>query len=1139
MVAILVVVALGFATPGAAKAFALPLHVGPAQSVPPQLDSTATSVSSTEAATAPGIPVKLTASVTDTSSTPSAPGGIATFTDEGAGGTFSATTCALSTTSSGESACSVTYTATAPIGSNVTILVIYAGDATHVSSARSFTLQVSYLSTIVVSPRSLSVTGGKVINFTATVAGPKGAKAPAPQGDVSWSDNAAGGSFGTGSCILARVNNYSSACTVTYSAPSPSNATIGVEISAAYPGSGAYSASSGSASLTVSPPTVPMTVSYALVGNGTGVLPPTFTYTASNQTKTVLMTGTPTTYTADVNSEWFVSNQLANSSQSDAWNLDGGAQGNAAFVPGGFELTFTYYHQYSVDLGYSIVGGTAGASVPPFVTFTSFGVTMDTGAPGRTWVDVGTLYSYPAQIPGSIGNVRWIAQNVSGIVTGPGDLSPTYYHQYSLSVSFTVKDSPGNQAAPIFTAVAMGSRFNVSLGSLASKTWLDAGSKYSLTDPLAGATSTVRWSAGNSSSGVVTDSDIAVTYYMQNPVLASFKTNDASVPAQVRDGSPTPTFASIVSVSGGVNVTVPLTTQPQEVWLDSGTGYTIQNVLLALPGERWVATGDVTGTVAPGASASQTYFHEFLLNVSHAAPGALASPPSLTFTALGSQAQSPLTPQGSPVWADAGTRFFVPDTLPGDRWYAPSAPDGVASSANMTVIFYHQYELNASLAVVGGGLPSQSSISGMSGGQPFTELLGTSTVGVWLDSGTNYTIPQTLLHLATERWVAASNLSGTASSPSAVTQLYYHQALLNLSSTGGPSSAPGAEVAYVSFGVKEGTALGQNSTAVWADVGTSFSVQSIVNVSAGERWYSGISGGNVTGPVQDAARYFHQYLLSYSYTATGANMTPPPALAVVEAGRSALLNLTSQTGLVWADAGTHWQAAAATLQSGERWLAGAPTQGTVTGPASLQLSYALQFLVVTSASPASGGNVTRGGWYNASSQVTLLAVAGQGWAIGGWRGAGASAQSGTGSTLSLQLRSSVNETAQFDPSLTIISSNGGSVKYTTGPSVQSIDSGRSAQTYVAGDSNVTLEAHASFPFQFVKWSGIDANTSDPLSLSVTAPTVIQAIFAPSYLDLIGLPTAVFASCLTVYLARHSILASGKQLLRNLRIGRRS
>jgi Divergent InlB B-repeat domain len=1109
------------------------------------VDPTATSISSSAASVSPGGSVTVTAFVSDTSASPFPPTGVVSWGDEGAGGTFSAPVCTLSPAGSVQSECSVEYTTVATSGATLSIVGSYAGDLNHSSSAGLATIPVISPSATTISANSLSVISGQVINFTVTVTDENTGPKNAPLGDVSWSDGGAGGSFSATQCSLGQANNYSSYCTVTYTAPSGLTGALSVEISATYAGDALSSPSAGKASLIVVPATIPMTVNFVMVGNSQGVVAPTFTYTVSNETQTVFLTATPTTYTVGVNTEWFVSNQLGNSSKSDAWNLNGAAQGTARYsfgaTDGGSSMRFVYYHQYFVDLGYQVVGGTAGASIRPFVTFTSFGVTIDAEAPGQTWVDVGTSYAYPALIPGSIGNDRWIAQNVSGTVTGPGNLSPIYYHQFNLSVSFAVRDSPSTQAPPTFFAESMGSRFNVSIASLTSKLWLDAGSKYTLTDPLAGANSTVRWSAGNSSSGAVTDADIAVTYFKQYQVVASFKITDGSTAAIVTKGVSTPVLASLAGVSGAENVTIPLATKPLQVWLDSGTAYSIPNVLLALPGERWIATGDVTGTVALGATVSQTYYHQFLLNVSYLAVGAPSSPPILTYTTLGTQAQSPLIVQGSPissgstVWVDAGTQFFVADALAGDRWYAPSASGGLASS-NMTVTFYHQYQIEVSLKVLGGGLPAQSSILGTSGGQAFTELLGTEPVGVWLDSGTNFTIPQTLLQLPTERWVAASDMTRNATSPTTVTQLYYHQALLNLSSSGAPPASSPA-VGFVSMGERTDVILGQGSSAIWADVGTNFNVQNVINGATGERWSSGVLGGTVTGQIQETVSYFHQYLLNYSYATIGGDMKPPPALTIVEAGRSIALNVTSQFGQFWADDGAPWQAAATPPLPGERWLSGTPTHGTVIGPGSLHLSFYLQFLVTTAASPASGGKVTPGGWYNASSDITIQAVPAQGWALGNWNGLGLGGYSGTDSTLFVHVLSTINETAQFEPSLTVISSNGGSVRFTTGPSVQSVSAGRSAQTFVTGDGKVTLEAHASFPYQFVTWSGIDSNSSDPLSLSVSAPTTIQAVFAPSYMDIIGLPAAVFASCLTIYLARHFLLASGKQALRNMRRGR--
>src|SRR4029077_15022943 len=100
--------------------------------------------------------------------------------------------------------------------------------------------------------------------------------------------------------------------------------------------------------------------------------------------------------------------------------------------------------------------------------------------------------------------------------------------------------------------------------------------------------------------------------------------------------------------------------------------------------------------------------------------------PPFTYTQLGNQTSIPVPSQGLTVWADGATKFFVPDTQPGERWFAPAAPRRLATSANMTVAYYHQYLVNVSLKVNGGGQPAQTLIAGTSGGQQIKELLGQS-----------------------------------------------------------------------------------------------------------------------------------------------------------------------------------------------------------------------------------------------------------------------------------------------------------------------------------------------------------------------------------------------------------------------------
>src|SRR4029077_20041174 len=171
----------------------------------------------------------------------------------------------------------------------------------------------------------------------------------------------------------------------------------------------------------------------------------------------------------------------------------------------------------------------------------------------------------------------------------------------------------------------------------------------------------------------------------------SFKVNDDSLPVRLVGGVASSVIPSLVGLSGNQQATVSLGATPQPIWLASGGSYTISKSLVVLSGEKWTATGDITGNATPGVKAFQTYYHEYLLKVLYSTPHASSSVPPFTYTQLGNQTSSPVSSQGLTIWADGGTKFFVPDTQPGERWFAPSAPDGLATAANMTVAYYHQY----------------------------------------------------------------------------------------------------------------------------------------------------------------------------------------------------------------------------------------------------------------------------------------------------------------------------------------------------------------------------------------------------------------------------------------------------------------
>jgi hypothetical protein len=208
--------------------------------------SSTTAVYPNPAATSIGKPIIFKGKVSDSAiGTKVTPTGTVSWSDNGAGGTFSSGTCTLATVTTGVSACTVTYTP-ANLGT-ITITGTYSSDTLHSgSSSTSVLTSTTRTSSTIVLPSSVSSPVGKPITFKGKVADSTLGNRIAPTGTESWSDNGAGGTFSSSTCTLAIVTTGVSACTVTYIP-----ATMGpITITATYSGDTTHAASSGASSLT-------------------------------------------------------------------------------------------------------------------------------------------------------------------------------------------------------------------------------------------------------------------------------------------------------------------------------------------------------------------------------------------------------------------------------------------------------------------------------------------------------------------------------------------------------------------------------------------------------------------------------------------------------------------------------------------------------------------------------------------------------------------------------------------------------------------------------------------------------------------------------------------------------------------------
>jgi len=189
-----------------------------------------------------GLQVTFSVKVMDTSSSPTVPTGTISWTDGNTGGTFSQSSCALS---SGN--CTVSYTPDPHHTASITIAANYGGDDTHLMGAitRTLTINIFHNTTTTVTPNVAGVNQGSQVTFTAKIADTS--KSPSvPTGTVSWNDNV-GGTFSSASCIIS-----AGSCAVSYTPPPGYAGTI--TIGAGYAGDATHSASDGKTTITANTP---------------------------------------------------------------------------------------------------------------------------------------------------------------------------------------------------------------------------------------------------------------------------------------------------------------------------------------------------------------------------------------------------------------------------------------------------------------------------------------------------------------------------------------------------------------------------------------------------------------------------------------------------------------------------------------------------------------------------------------------------------------------------------------------------------------------------------------------------------------------------------------------------------------------
>src|SRR5881296_3601114 len=306
-------------------------------------------------------------------------------------------------------------------------------------------------------------------------------------------------------------------------------------------------------------------------------------------------------------------------------------------------------------------------------------------------------------------------------------------------------------------------------------------------------------------------------------------------------------------------------------------------------------------------------------------------------------------------------------------------------------------------------------------------------------------------------------------------------------------------LAYVADGRSVTVALTTTPATYTVDAGTAWSVSALLGGSgANERWATNETVlGIATRSETFAFRYSHQFSASFNYRVTGGGsgyVAPSVTYEQFTIPRANEANLTA-----WVDAGSAYSFASSLGGSNatERWIADAPDRnGTVFGSGVIEVAYRHQaHLTFRFQGPAESSISPASGWYDVGASITPSVSPAAGWAVGIWQGSGPGAYSGPQARPTIIVVGPISEIAILYPGLTIHAGDGGSVSFSYESMSGTIAGGSSQTLYVPSGTIVTIVASPSSSYTFAQWSGASTSNRSSVTVTVTGPADVTALFA--------------------------------------------
>ncbi|HEV2389778.1 MAG TPA: hypothetical protein VGS04_03545 [Nitrososphaerales archaeon] len=308
----------------------------------------------------------------------------------------------------------------------------------------------------------------------------------------------------------------------------------------------------------------------------------TANYTSGGQPQTSPVT--PGVNTLDADMGTMVTVSIAASSTSDFWVFNG-TSGNKVTFAAGTNATYVYYHVVQETVSYRVAGGgqPLPGSLEPMLSYEE-PPTVASAAPAAMTVMqmlgttpvvihavVGSVASV-ATIPGAAGE-RWAASPQNWTVSTPNSLPDPIqlYHQYDVSIGYSVVGGGTPPEIPSFNSTAFGITAVITLSSNSTTGWFDAGGDYSFTNALNGTTSTERWltSVGACQGCVGVGLPSGLTILAPNQQVKGEYVHQYYVDLAVNDGKGGGVSGSYSSTNGTGNIS------PGPGWLNAGLSITL------------------------------------------------------------------------------------------------------------------------------------------------------------------------------------------------------------------------------------------------------------------------------------------------------------------------------------------------------------------------------------------------------------------------------------------------------------------------------------------------------------------------------------------------------------------------------------